>query len=833
MKAVIMAGGQGTRLRPLTSNQPKPMLPVVNRPIMEHIVELLRRHGFTDTIGTIQFLGSLIRSYFGTGEDLGVHITYATEETPLGTAGSVKNAEDELRDDTFVVISGDALTDIDLTDLVRFHKEKGSMATLCLKSVPNPLEFGIVITHEDGSIERFLEKPNWGQVFSDTINTGIYVLEPEVFDYIPEDTVYDFSHDLFPMLLDKGLPLYGYVAEGYWCDVGNFDTYLKAHLDVLEGRVDCEIPGFALGGGIWLGEGAEVDPEARIDGPAVIGENCRIEAGVHLRDFTVLGANVVVKEGAFCHRAVVHDNAYIGPISNLRGCVVGKNTDIRRGARVEEGVIIGDDSSIGKDAVINPDVKIYPFKTVEAGAIINKSIIWESKGVRTLFGAQGVSGLINVDITPEVVVRLAMAYGSTLKKGSIVTASRDATRAARAMKRAVIAGLNMSGIHAHDLELVPVPVTRYYLRTRHSHGGMALRTAPYDSQSLLITFVDPEGTDLDEGHQRKIERTFYREEFRRAYAGELGELHYPPRHFDYYSEGLLATIDSEVVRRNKLKVVVDYAFGSSAQVLPSIFGRLGCEVLAVNSVVDESRSVLSQEEIAQHQARLADLVTVSGSDLGALLDPTGERLYLVDDAGHLCDPVTTLMLAVKKLGSEPREGARRVALPVSTSREVARLAEEAGIEVRWTKVSPNALMEAATTGDVMLAGSPDGALVFPEFLPAPDGMMALAKILEYRAETGERLSGLIEPLPKAKVAHEPVPCPWELKGTVMREMMEGASGDHVDLVDGVKIYHKEDWILILPDPEQPIVHVWAESSSESRAKTLAGTQVRLIRNLIE
>jgi mannose-1-phosphate guanylyltransferase/phosphomannomutase len=805
------------------------MLPVVNRPIMEHIIALLREHGITDTIATIQFLGSLIRSYFGNGEDVGVQIAYATEESPLGTAGSVKNAEDELREDTFLVISGDALTDIDLTKLIAFHREKGALATLCLKSVENPLEFGIVITREDGSIERFLEKPNWGQVFSDTINTGIYVLEPEVFDYIPEDTVFDFSSDLFPLLLDKGLPLYGYVAEGYWCDVGNFDTYLASHRDVLDRSAQVEIPGFALGEGIWLGEGAEVDPEARIDGPVVIGENCRIEAGAHLREYTVLGANVVVKEGAFLQRCVVHDNAYIGPMTNLRGCVIGKNTDIRRGARLEEGVVVGDDCSIGNDAVVNPDVKIYPFKTVEAGAIITTSIIWESKGVRTLFGAQGVSGLINVDITPEIVVRLAMAYASTLKKGSTVTSSRDATRAARAMKRAVIAGLNMSGIHCYDLELTPVPVARYYTRTRRSQGGMMLRTALHDPQSLQITFINPDGIDLDPGAQRKIERAFYREEFRRAYAGELGELHYPPHALEYYTEGLVARIDTEAIKEARLKLVLDYAYGSTALVLPSIFGRLNCEILAVNSVVDEGRSVLSEADITQQLARLSDLVTVSGSDLGALLDPTGERLYMVDDSGRVLDANTMLLLAVRMLAGT----GGTIALPVSTSREAVRLATEGGLEVSWTKVSHAALQEAAASGAVRFAGNAEGALIFPEFEPAMDGMMALAKVLEYRARMKTPLSAQIEQLPKVSVVHEPVPCPWEFKGTVMREVMEQSTGDRTELLDGVKIYHRDDWVLVLPDPSQPLVHVWAEAATEAKARALAGTQVRLIRSLVQ
>jgi mannose-1-phosphate guanylyltransferase / phosphomannomutase len=528
------------------------------------------------------------------------------------------------------------------------------------------------------------------------------------------------------------------------------------------------------------------------------------------------------------HRAIVHDNAYIGPMANLRACIVGKNSDIRRSARLEEGVVVGDDCSIGNDAVINPNVRIYPFKTVEAGAIVTQSIIWESRGVRTLFGGQGVTGLVNVDITPEIVVRLAMAYGSTLKKGAIVTTSRDATRAARAMKRAVVAGLNMSGVHCHDLELTPLPVARYYVRTRHSLGGIALRTAAYDAAAIAITFIDDEGTDLDPGAQRRVERAFYREEVRRAYPGEIGELHYPPRGFEYYTEGLLASVDADAIRRAGLKLVVDYGFGSTGLVLPGLFGRLDCEVLAVNAVVDETRALLEPEQIAEHQARLADLVTVSGSDLGALFDPVGERIFIVDDNGTILDGVATLLLAVAIHSGD----GRTVALPVTTSREVARIAEERGFKVRWTKATPAALMDAASAGDVAFAGSPDGALIFPDFIPAPDGMNALAKILEFRALSGEPLSSYLEPLPSVFLVRDAVPCPWEQKGAVMREIVERASGDRVELTDGVKIFHNEDWVLVLPDPSQPLVHVWAESDSDAKARALAGTQIRLIRTLL-
>src|ERR1700716_665986 len=219
MKGVIRAGGEATRLRPLTSNQPKPMLPLANRPMMEHIVRLLKEHGFDEIVVTLAFLPQAIRTYFGDGSEFGVRMVYATEEQPLGTAGSVRNAMEEL-DERFLVISGDVLTDIDLSKIVAFHDAHDALATIGLVAVENPLEFGIVITRDDGSIERFLEKPTWGQVFSDTINTGIFVLEPEIFDYIPGGTAVDFSSEVFPKLLDDGRPLFGAVAEGYWEDVG-------------------------------------------------------------------------------------------------------------------------------------------------------------------------------------------------------------------------------------------------------------------------------------------------------------------------------------------------------------------------------------------------------------------------------------------------------------------------------------------------------------------------------------------------------------------------------------------------------------------------------------
>src|SRR5690606_9033073 len=389
-----MAGGEGTRLRPLTSNAPKPMLPLVNRPMMEHIVDLLRSHGITDIVVTVAFMPNAIRNHFGDGSECGVRIVYAAEETPLGTAGSVRNAREHL-DDTFLVISGDVLTDIDLGALIEEHRAKEALATIGLVRVENPLEYGIVIANEDGSIERFLEKPTWGQVFSDTINSGIYVLEPSIFDWIAPDEPVDFSGVVFPVLLEAGERIVGSVAEGYWEDVGTLDAYVRAHKDILDHRVQVSIPGFELSPGIYVGEGTEISPDAVLNGPAVIGDNCYVDAGVCLGEYVVVGTGVRMRRDCELERTVVHDNAYLGEGSRLRGTVVGRASDLRRNVRCEEGVVLGDEVFVGENAVLSSDVKVYPFKTIEAGAVVNSSLIWESRGARSLFGRGGVAGLAN------------------------------------------------------------------------------------------------------------------------------------------------------------------------------------------------------------------------------------------------------------------------------------------------------------------------------------------------------------------------------------------------------------------------------------------------------
>ncbi len=814
-----MAGGEGTRLRPMTANQPKPLLPVANRPIMEHVLRLLKKHGFEETVVTVQFLAALVRNYFGDGEDVGMFLQYATEEMPLGTAGSVKNAEDALKDSPFLVISGDALTDMDLTEMCRFHKENGALVTVGLTRVPDPLEFGIVIADEDGRIQRFLEKPTWGQVFSDTVNTGVYIMEPEVLAEVSAKESVDWSHDVFPKLLARGAPIFGYISDKYWEDVGTLESYMKAQADVLSRKVEVDIAGFEVSPGMWIAEGADVDPDAVLKGPLVIGDYAKIEAGATIREYSVIGANVVVKEGAFIHRAVVHNNVFVGQGTTLRGCVVGKNTDVMRLARIEEAAVIGDECVVEPEAYISAGVKVYPFKTIEAGAVVNTSVVWESRGQRTLFGQRGVSGLINVEVTPELCVRLASAYATMLKKGSTVTTSRDVSRAARTLKRAVQSALNASAINVMDLEALPLPVARYETARSDYSGGIALRTTPGDSQSIDIIFLDERGAELSQAAQRRLERVFSRQEFRRAFPGEIAELSYPPRVVEWYTHELLRSVNLNGVRDADLKVVADCAGGTVSTVLPTLLGRIGVEVHTLNNRLDE---VNPTQTVAQQRAgmqRLAEVVSSSRATFGVRFDTVGERIQLVDEQGALVSDERALLVVLDLVAAERRRG--RVALPVNTTRVAEQVCRFHGVQVTWTGTSQEALTTAAAADDVIFAADGRGGFVVPSFARTVDGITAFVMLLGLVARTRLTLSQIDARIPQAHLLRRSIPTPWAAKGSVMRTVVEAAADQSVDTTDGVRIIDPDrGWVLVLPDPADAVTHLWAEGTDADNAQLL-------------
>jgi mannose-1-phosphate guanylyltransferase/phosphomannomutase len=828
MKAVVMAGGEGTRLRPVTSNQPKPMVPIVGKPCMEHILELLARHGFDEVIITLAFLPQAIRSYFGSGESVGLELEYSVEESPLGTAGSVRLASGKL-DETFLVISGDALCDIDLTRLVDFHHERGAAVTIGLKAVDNPLEFGIVVTDADGRVERFLEKPSWGQVFSDTINTGIYVIDPEVLRHVPTDRPFDFSKELFPLLLEMGRPIYGHVCDGYWQDIGNLEQFRQANFDALDGRVDVEIPGVRLRGNVWLGEGVELDELDKVEGPAFIGNYCSIAPDASVGAYSVLSPSVTLLDGARVSRSVIDASTHVGRSALVEGAAIGRNCDIRSHVRIHEGAAIGDEVLIGAESVVAPGVRIYPFKEVESGAHIFESLIWESRASPRLFGREGVTGLINVDLTPETAVRLGVAFGTALPRGARVVASREAPDACRMIKRAIIAGLNSTGIHVDDLRTLTAPVCRHHLRTQSYEAGIHVGTSTHDAETVQVWFFEQPGIGLTPELQKEIEKHYLRQEFRRVGAADVGSLGYPARVREGYAEDLLATVDAAAIRARGFRIVVDYGYSAASFVLPLVLGPLGIEVVSAHAF-HTGRSA-GPSTVLESVAQARQLVAALGVDLGAVLDRSGERLYLIDGEAQEVDVDRAGLLFLRLLAQRGRAG--KVAFPVTATAQVDRIVAGTGLDVVRTASTVSDLTRAAASGGVVFADAGGGRYVFPDFLPAADACAALCKLLELLAPMERPLAALVADLPELTLVHRRLPCPWGLKGLVMRVLGEQLKGRELDLTDGVKAFDARGWAQALPDPVEPLVHVYAEGETAEDSRRLADELAGIVEEIIE
>jgi mannose-1-phosphate guanylyltransferase/phosphomannomutase len=830
MKAVVMAGGEGSRLRPVTANRPKPLVPVCNEPIMEHILTLLKIHGITEVVSTLYYLGDEIRDYFGDGSDFGVQMDYSVENVPLGTAGSVKKAEHLLHDDTFLIISGDALTDCDLTKAIEFHKRKGSLATLVLYRVPSPLEFGVVITDDDGKVVRFLEKPSWSEVFSDTVNTGIYILEPEIFKYMEQGRNYDWSSDIFPLLLEQNKPMYGYVMEEYWADVGSLTQYREAQEHLLSGRINLPVQGGELTAGRSIGANTVIDETATLVPPVCIGRNCKIKAGARVGPYAVIGDNSFVEEDANIERSVLWDSVYIGPNVGIHSAIICSRTTIKRDTVVREDAVIGDRCLLDVNCTVRPRVKIWPDKIVERGSTVTMSLIWGNKWRGSLFRELGVAGLSNIEITPDFACRLGSAFGSCFSPPCRIVTSRDSTRSSRMIKRALISSLLSVGCDVLDLRSAAVPVARHFIKASGASGAISARKLPGNPRVTLIEMFDSRGAYLSRNIERKVETAFFREDFKRTDPDDLGVIEFASRAVEEYQVDFFRLL-REDPPANRLKVVCDYGFSSVSMFYPSMLDRLGVESISLNGFNDAKRAPRTNFEIDNHVQNLSQIVGTLGYDMGVLFTNEGERITIVDDKGRVLEG-SNLLAAMGVLISQTTKDAT-IAMTVTAPTRLEDALIKGGAKVLRTKSDPRSLMSTSFDAGVTMAGDEGGGFIFPALHPGFDAPFSFAKLVTMLQETGATLSEVVNHLPAFKLAYEQVRVPWESKGSVMRRLAEeNRDGEHIELLDGIKIYDKDSWVLVLPDAVEPIFHVYAESPEEHGSRELVDRYERKITDWI-
>lgn len=810
-----MAGGFGTRLKPLTCNIPKPMVPVVNRPMMEHVVRLLKRHSVKNIVTLLFHQPEIIKNYFGNGNKFGVELLYQHNTEDFGTAGSVRMAQQYLKE-RFVVISGDLITDTDLSAAIAFHKEKKAMATIILTRVKNPLEYGIVMTNKQAEITRFLEKPAWGQVFSDTINTGQYIFEPEVLDFIPEQKTFDFSKDLFPILLKKQLGLFGYISERYWKDVGNLKEYQQAHFDCLDNRVQIKVPGTRKGK-VHVGEHCKFGKNVILNEPVIIGDRCTIGTNVFIQN-SVIGDDCRIDDESYIVNSVIWNKVMIEKQVTLDNDVIASNTQLKEKAYIAENSFVSENCVIGKNSILRPNVKVWPNKLVDDGAVLTSSLVWGDRWLKELFTDARITGLSNTEITPEFGAKLGAAFGALLGPDTYTIIGRDAAESSRMISRAMASGFMAAGVNVHDLRNVPIPIMRYQLRSSMERAGVYVRKSPFDQKLTDILYFDDDGRDLPVSKTKAIERLFFREDFYRASYDHIGKIDYPVRQAESYSEDFLAHLDISAIEAAHFKVVIDYSNGGASTILPKLFGSLGCEIISLNAYLDSKKLSRNEEEFYHSLKQLSNIVTSLKADIGFLIDAGAEKIYVVDEKGRFIDSDRLLVLITNILinANHPE----KLAVPVTASSQIEQLAEPRDIQVFRTANDHRSLVEMYFKNRIKFAGDTKGGYIFTQFQFAYDGMYAMSKILELMGRTKTRIGELHDKLPQLALKKINVPCAWERKGFVMRNLMEYTEKMERQLIDGIKLFHDDSWVLIMPDRSRPLFHINAEARKSKIANAL-------------
>lgn len=774
MKAVIMAGGAGTRLKPLTCNLAKPMVPVLDRPMMEHIAYLLKKHGITQVAATLWYRPDDIASYFEDGSGFGMEMQYFVEDEPLGTAGSVKNAEKFL-DESFIVVSGDCLTDIDLSKAIEFHKRKKALATIVLTKVSNPLEYGVVITNKQGEITQFLEKPDWSQAFSDQVNTGIYILEPEVFDHIPHHRSFDFSKDLFPKLLSSKAPLYGYLADGYWSDVGNLAVYRRSLVDCLDRHVK-------LSDHIFEKNQAQIHPTAQLIEPVFIGEDVTIKAGAKVGPYCVIGSHTSIDEDAVIKQSVLWDRVRVGKASHLSGVVVAANCRLEPKVEAFEGVVIGENTNIGAQTELRPNVKVWPEKQIVSGSTLTESLIWGSMDNASLFTKTGISGDIRGPLTPETITKVGLSFGAFLKNEGEVIVTSDSSPQAKVAKRALTCGLVSGGVDVYDGGVAYKDATRFKMAQLGAKGAVYCAS---DGSELSLAFYDHDGKNLSRNSQRKIENIFAQEDFPRKAQDELGKCHFLPG------------LTQEYTRH-----VADI-FANNLQGLPvTLQVHEGGEELG--KVV---REFLGHLAVEQPQAKNIHVDVL----------PDGWKIRWQDQEISSDSYWECFIHRVQQ------RGISQAFLPVNVSKPIVEKAHQLGIDVTYAPQNIRGLMEIADELGNTYHAAEDVA-----FYPGVEPLISLADALCYLAadsgvESNEELS----------YHREQVQCPWDKKGRVMRNLLQNAEERNSFFVDGIREERPNGWVLVIPDGDEPIFDIYSEADTPEQAQQMVKDYKEEIERLME
>ncbi len=822
IKAVLMAGGFGTRIQPLTNSVPKPMLPIVNIPMMEHIIVKLRRSGIDEIVILLYFKPEVIQEYFGDGSKWGVKIIYALPDDDYGTAGAVGFAREHL-DTTFMIVSGDLVTDFDFDEIIAFHRDKKAKLTITLTPVEDPLQFGVVITDKQGHIERFLEKPSWGEVFSDTINTGIYIIEPEILDYIPPNVSYDFSKDLFPKLMEEKITLWGCEALGYWRDVGNPISYREVHHDIFEGKVAYDLPEECS-----QNDHVHLPPSVTTIGTVIIAKGASIGEGAVLEN-CVIGRDCTIGKNVMLKDAILWDRVDIGKMSRLRNVVVCNDTQIDEYCNIKEGAVIAEFCQIQQSVRMIKDVTIWPHKVIEKDAIVSSNVVWGEMYKSSLFHKGKVIGSANVELTGEMAVKIAEAFGTILQEGSTVYVSRDYHPSSRMLKRFVLGGLLSTGVNCVDIQAIPSNVMRHELfKNEDIAAGIHIRHSVSHMNKTEIVFFTHEGMLIDTNLAKSIERIFFREQFRRVNPSRVGKIREVYDMKLAYKNDVRALISKEIFAGSDFKIVANMLHGMVSDIYPALLDTLGIDNIMINDYVSSKKleKITSKNQI-EAKKELSDIVKALKLCVGIMLYPNGQRLDVIDDRGEILPREKVLMAILYMLHLHDTK-VYKIFLPAWAPD----IMDEKFTDIEIVR---GRLMGKKTDylGQFDLVADVDAHYAFTEFGYHSDAIYASLKILEFMTMHKMNFSRLLEDIEDFYYGWVALPAKASVKGKVMRYFMEEGKGYDVSHLDGIKIVIQEhEWVLMIPDDHEDLVHLYVQSFDHQRGEALKQKYIEKLKGWI-
>lgn len=784
MKAIVMAGGEGTRLRPLTCGTPKPMVPLLNRPMLDYAVEHLLRFGINEMAFTLGYQPSVITNYFEENPPKGTYIEYYIEDVPLGTAGSVKNAAG-FTDGTFVVLSGDALTDIDLQEAVDAHKRSGAKATIVLKRMGNPSGYGVVITGRDGFVERFVEKPGWEDVFSDSINTGLYVLEPDVLDLVPPGQPVDFAKDLFPLMMSKGMRIYGHITSGYWCDVGNIESYIRAQEDMLKGAVSVNISGRCVGG-IWVGKDVTLSSSALIQSPGFIGDGATIGDGAKIGRYSCIGSFAQISAYANLKRSIVHSGARVGRHAKLSGCVIAARSTVGERSGVYEGAVVGEHCTIAGDSRVSPRVRIWPDKEIGYGTSVGENIVWGHGEHTGLIGKTGFVGDVGVDLTPLKLGRIFGAVGE-FASGKSVTVCADGSALSHAALKTATGILTMSGADVYALSGVTKPVCALTAEIMQSDLCLMLRV---NKQHLFVDLFEPQMFMLSKNARRQIESRYFTQGEMLANA-KCGKDTWIGAAESLYINTIFQKTDWSAIKAAGLRVLVAGGRETDAFAVKT-FETCGLRVADLDGM-DTAQAMRTHS--TAFGVRFAKNGTVC-----SLYLPSGRELG-PDEWQTLC-----YYLVFSSLNKPV------ISMPSGISRSVLAAAEVLSISYEFTSEE-----------DAAAELSPDQRRVLY------DGVFGVCRLAEYMARSGVTADEVAAVIEQTHTKVKAISCEYEDIGRVIGSMYArgGAFAN-----EGLRLEVHGGFGYICPHATRPTIIIRTEGDTEEFAAELCETYADMVRRIV-